>query len=403
MSSRSAGPPRPPARRPHASPRGGHPAALGRSDAVASISIMTIKRAVMRAPSSSECASSQAHDFAHQRERLFDPCTFAHGTSRRASLRSPHSEGCTTCKARSSRSGRHRPTPTAEAASPNDDGKWVHDGEKFIDGIYKITCASCAHVLYTTDDCPRCHAAGALPRALGDTSRLVAPKRFAGCNELELLALALVPAITKSAPARPKPKALVEFGEPGHHLVAYACESCDAAIVTQKCPLCDAPDRCDRGRDQGFGLPSVASHSAASSCNDAHVPAAVLKSSSDSATRARAARDRTSRVLCEREFRSGEVAGFDLERLERCDRAFEILDRLALAPDDGPEDGALHEEARDARMCFAVDANVDRKRFVDECECLRGASQAVERDTLRCPALRDSARAAAGSVYRAPP
>jgi hypothetical protein len=82
---------------------------------------------------------------------------------------------------------------------PNNDGRWVHDGEKFIDGTYRISCASCGHVAFADDACPRCHAAGGLARALGD------------------------------------------LGDPGYHLVAYACESCDAAVVTQTCPLCDAP------------------------------------------------------------------------------------------------------------------------------------------------------------------
>lgn len=124
-------------------------------------------------------------------------------------------------------------------ADPNDAGRFVHDGEKFVDGTYSIACASCAHVVFASDICPRCNAAGGLAKALGDVSRLPIPKRCPACNELELLALALVPAIA-SYPS-PKPKPLAEYGEPGHHMVAYACESCDNAVVTQKCPLCDAP------------------------------------------------------------------------------------------------------------------------------------------------------------------
>jgi hypothetical protein len=37
------------------------------------------------------------------------------------------------------------------------------------------------------------------------------------------------------------PRPIGELGDPGYHLVAYACESCDAAVVAQTCPLCDAP------------------------------------------------------------------------------------------------------------------------------------------------------------------
>lgn len=127
-------------------------------------------------------------------------------------------------------------------ADPTDAGRWVHDGEEFVDGTYRIACTACRHVAFESDDCPRCHAPGGLARALGDESRLPIPKRCPACNELELLALALVPAAaTYGAGPKPKPVALAEYGDPGHHLVAYACESCDAATVTQRCPLCDAP------------------------------------------------------------------------------------------------------------------------------------------------------------------
>jgi hypothetical protein len=127
-------------------------------------------------------------------------------------------------------------------ADPNDAGRFVHDGEKFVDGIYRIACVACAHVLFEDADCPRCHAAGGLAKALAEPSRLAVPKRCPSCNELELLGLALVPAVAKYGGSEPpRPKALVEFGEPGHHMVAFACESCDAAVVTQTCPLCDAP------------------------------------------------------------------------------------------------------------------------------------------------------------------
>ena len=127
-------------------------------------------------------------------------------------------------------------------ADPNDAGRWVHDGEKFVDGTYRIACASCQKVVFEHADCPRCHAAGGLARALADTSRFVVPKRCPACNELELLAIALVAAEARyGGDERPKPVPLADFGEPGHHVVAFACESCDAATVTQTCPLCDAP------------------------------------------------------------------------------------------------------------------------------------------------------------------
>ena len=127
------------------------------------------------------------------------------------------------------------------AAEPNNEGRWAHDGEKFVDGTYRIACASCAHVAFESDICPRCNAAGGLAKALGDKSRLAVPKRCPKCNELELLALAFVPATARYGGEAPKPKQLVDYGEPGYHVVAYACDACEQAVVAERCPLCDAP------------------------------------------------------------------------------------------------------------------------------------------------------------------
>jgi ssDNA-binding Zn-finger/Zn-ribbon topoisomerase 1 len=129
------------------------------------------------------------------------------------------------------------------AGDPNDDGRWVHDGEKFVDGTYHIACASCAHLVFASDACPRCNAVGGLARALAEVSRLVVPKRCPACDELELMALALVPATARhgGGDTRPKPKPLAEHGDPGYHVVAYACDACDRAVVAERCPLCDAP------------------------------------------------------------------------------------------------------------------------------------------------------------------
>lgn len=127
-------------------------------------------------------------------------------------------------------------------SEPTDAGRWVHDGEKFVDGTYRITCCACQHVVFESPICPRCNAADGLARALVDTSRLTVPRRCPGCQELELLVLALVPARARYTGGKAAtPTALVELGEPGFHIVAFACDDCDAATVTQTCPLCDAP------------------------------------------------------------------------------------------------------------------------------------------------------------------
>lgn len=128
------------------------------------------------------------------------------------------------------------------AGEPTDAGRWAYDGEKFVDGTYRISCATCAHVAFASDACPRCHAADTLAATRAATTRLVVPKRCPGCGEFELLALAMVPARARYAGGRAAPPTpLADYGEPGWHAVAFACEACDAATVTQACALCDAP------------------------------------------------------------------------------------------------------------------------------------------------------------------
>ena len=114
--------------------------------------------------------------------------------------------------------------------------------KRWVDGTYRIACASCARVAFESDVCPRCNAAGGLARALEVTSRLVVPKRCPQCDELELLALAFVPATARYGGGdTPKPKQRVDFGDAGYHVVAYACNACERAVVAERCPLCDAP------------------------------------------------------------------------------------------------------------------------------------------------------------------
>ena len=127
------------------------------------------------------------------------------------------------------------------AGEANSEGRWVHDGEKFVDGTYQIACPACAAVAFASDMCPRCNTPGRLVCSLGESNRLAIPKRCPQCNELELMALAMVPAIARYGGEAPKPKQLVDFGELGYHVVAYACNGCDRAVVAEKCPLCDAP------------------------------------------------------------------------------------------------------------------------------------------------------------------
>src|SRR3954471_3887526 len=73
------------------------------------------------------------------------------------------------------------------AAEPTDAGRWVHDGEKFVDGTYRIACVACAHVVWQSDMCPRCNTEGKLQVALTTTSKLEPWKRCPQCNELSML------------------------------------------------------------------------------------------------------------------------------------------------------------------------------------------------------------------------
>jgi len=128
------------------------------------------------------------------------------------------------------------------AGEPNNEGRWAHDGEKFVDGTYAIHCAGCATVAFESSMCPRCNAPDSLAKVQSEASRITVPKRCGKCNELELLAVAFAPAKARYGDgATPKPKQIVDFGDPGYHVVAYACNGCDSAVVADRCPLCDAP------------------------------------------------------------------------------------------------------------------------------------------------------------------
>jgi hypothetical protein len=120
--------------------------------------------------------------------------------------------------------------------------RWVHDGEKFVDGTHRATCAGCGKIAFASDDCPRCHAAGALPSALRASSRLSVPATCPGCGDNQLVVTALVPALTLYAGGPAQPRAQTELGDPGHHVVAVACEACEwSEHAGDACPLCGAP------------------------------------------------------------------------------------------------------------------------------------------------------------------
>jgi hypothetical protein len=122
-------------------------------------------------------------------------------------------------------------------------GKWVHDGEKFVDGTYRVSCVGCKRVAFESGDCPRCHRAGGLAEALASESHLAVPKKCPSCKELELVLVGFAPAVTQvtAGNRKPAPKASALLGETGFHVVAVACDPCGWATVAESCPLCNGP------------------------------------------------------------------------------------------------------------------------------------------------------------------
>ncbi len=134
---------------------------------------------------------------------------------------------------------RHVPVMLAD---PTGDGRWVYDGEAFIDGVYRVCCAGCKRVAFESDACPRCHRDGGLADGLGQESRLAVPKRCPGCKSNELSLVAFVPATVRTTGAGrpPAPKPIAVLGDAGFQVIAIACDECDWATVSERCPICDA-------------------------------------------------------------------------------------------------------------------------------------------------------------------
>ena len=123
----------------------------------------------------------------------------------------------------------------------NDDGRWAHDGEKFIDGTYAIRCAGCGAQPYASDDCPRCHRAGALADGLAHASRLAVPKRCPSCRGTELTITAFAPAVARAGAGRVTPEPTAALGDDGFHVAAMMCDSCEWVAAADGCPICGGP------------------------------------------------------------------------------------------------------------------------------------------------------------------
>ncbi len=129
------------------------------------------------------------------------------------------------------------------AGEPVDKPRWVHDGEKFVDGVYEVGCDACKLVLFAEPACPRCHAAEGLARALAATNAYPAPEACPGCGGDELKLVAMIPARVSYERGRAEPpRTTVELNDPGFHGMKLLCADCGVVgELTDRCPLCAAP------------------------------------------------------------------------------------------------------------------------------------------------------------------
>jgi hypothetical protein len=119
---------------------------------------------------------------------------------------------------------------------------WIYDGEKFVDGVYEVSCADCKAIAFAAHVCPRCHAAGGLARALGTPNRWPVPAACPSCDGEEIRYVAFVPArVVYQGQRADKARTSTELHENGFHGARALCRDCGTvAEVTDRCPLCDA-------------------------------------------------------------------------------------------------------------------------------------------------------------------
>ncbi len=121
--------------------------------------------------------------------------------------------------------------------------QWVYDGEKFVDGVYEVSCAVCNDVVFAADACPRCHAAGGLGRALEMPNGWPVPLARPECHGEELRYIAFLPArVTYEGKRAEKARSATELADEGFHGYRVDCRDCGTVAERHdSCPLCDAP------------------------------------------------------------------------------------------------------------------------------------------------------------------
>src|SRR6185369_2928911 len=127
--------------------------------------------------------------------------------------------GCSACQSKrlSFRSYVDGRLPLA-AGEPVGAITWVYDGEKFVDGVFEVSCSACGKSVFASDCCPRCNAAGALPTILATPNRWTVPVACPSCDGEEVRYVALVPArVNYQGKRADKARTPTELHEPGFH------------------------------------------------------------------------------------------------------------------------------------------------------------------------------------------
>ena len=151
--------------------------------------------------------------------------------------------GCTKCEAKAFEVASYIDRQiSVMLGERNDEGRWTHDNEKFIDGVYRAECIRCRDVAYEATACPRCHRDDGLADALGAENRLSVPSRCPSCRGTEMTINGFAPAIVRTGEGqRPSPTPTARLGDPGFHVAQVVCEGCDWVAIAEGCPLCGGP------------------------------------------------------------------------------------------------------------------------------------------------------------------
>ncbi len=120
---------------------------------------------------------------------------------------------------------------------------WVYDGEKFVDGVYEVSCDSCKKILFQSSICPRCNAEEKLDDALESENRWTVPMSCPSCEGEEVRYIAFLPArVLYEGKRAEKARAQAELDDEGFHGYRVDCRSCGkVAERIDRCPLCETP------------------------------------------------------------------------------------------------------------------------------------------------------------------